>query len=160
MPKNWRYLEILIGVLQCIAGIFMLLYMVSVMFEHISYFEDFGEDYRPIVYNAFLKEIILISFILLPQLIGGILLIAHKKLGWTLTLISCLSYIVLLFIIGQDPYISVAALWVINGIGLVLSLIIIALLSKPFLSEYQPSIANWLIIPAISNLTFALLFVW
>jgi len=160
MSTNWRHLEIVIGVLQSIAGVLVLYYTVSVMFEHIQNFETFSEDYITYAYQTVFKQCILVSFIILPQLVGGILLVAHRKLGWALTLISCINYIVVLFIIGHDPYISVSHLWVINAIGLVLSLTIVALLSKQFIRAYKPSIVNWLFIPAISNLTFALFYIW
>lgn len=156
MTKNWKITKKTIGAIQLAWGGFFLIFIILSVFDSIestiaqSHLNEADISTLKVV-NLFHHSII-VSII---TLIAGILLLLNKRIGWLMSIVACASNFISIIlspilIVNNSQDLDLADIdlntYVSFGLVALIPLVVLMLLlSKPILNNYNPTKKTWLI---------------
>lgn len=152
MSKNWRDLEILIGILLFLIGGVLTYFIILLIIDDLDSFRKYSKLFSPDVsvgsilwsYHNLLVLLLMIS-------VGGCFLIFEKKWGWAFSLLSSSIFtIFLLSFFFQADLSEFSLKWLFYLLVVILILIVIALSARPFRVKYTLSKKSKLYILALT----------
>lgn len=146
MTKNWRELEILIGIVLSIVALFAFWLTYSMLIFYL----DLSEKYSNYVgsefsWFKFFKMYLLLAIMGFAMLIGGFFMIFEKKFAWICCVVSCFYG----FVFFASLYTGIkdsVSIWILHAFNIFFLLILTAILSNPFRRKYRVQKRDWIII--------------
>lgn len=147
MTKNWRHLEILIGIILSISALFVLYLCYQTLIFYVDLFERFSKSHLNISnWFQIFKKCYLIFLNSCMMLTGGVFLIFEKKFAWIFSVLSStyglMFFLIVLFKIDQ---INSGDRWILYAFISFFLFLLIALFFKPFRTKYQTTKKEWVI---------------
>jgi hypothetical protein len=150
MNKRWLITEKVIAIFLILWGIFILAEDFYSIFNNYHYaLRYLDANNEKISYLKFSLKYNLMLLDVIP-IIGGILLMATKKIGWLLSFLSVVLNSFLYLIpsdkIQKDAFKHIQVILILVCISIFFLTLTIVLASKPFRNRYKPTSGTWFII--------------
>jgi hypothetical protein len=138
MTKNWRDLEILIGILLFLIGGVCTYLIILQVLDHLDSFRNHPHlYYDKVSVGSIIWTYHTVVVLLAMSAIGGGLIIFQRKWGWILSLMSSsILTIVLILVFVRVDLIDLSEKVIFYSIASILLLIAFTLFAKPFRIKY------------------------